>query len=174
MWKVVAAVAVAVAVARTCTTRKRSASSASREGHERSGGGPRPRMRGRRARRTGRTGGTGGTRRGQRGRWGTSTRPARIARVARAERPARRAPNNLIHQLQSTHAANCPSPSRMRHPPIMSDAKPPTTTIDTRARSTQQYGLHSSWDQECAGKAKTVAKTDTPKNATKTTRGRLI
>lgn len=78
----------------------------------------------------------------------------------------------FIHQLQL--AANRPSPSRMRHPPITSDAKPPITTVDTRARSAQQYGLHSSWDQECAGKTKTVAKTDTAKNATKSTKRRLI
>ncbi len=112
-----------------------------------------------------------GGRGNERGDWGTSTRPAR---TARAGRPARRAPGDSIHQLQSTLAAKRPSPSRMRHPPIMSDAKPPITTVDTRARSTQQYGLHSSWDQECAGKAKRVAKTETAKNATESTRERLI
>src|SRR5258706_8536666 len=71
-------------------------------------------------------------------------------------------------------AADRPSPPRIRHPPIMSDAKPPITTVDTRARSAQQYRLHSSWDQEFAGKAKRVAKIDTAKNATKSTRGHLI
>ena len=81
----------------------------------------------------------------------------------RAERPAGRAPEDLIHELQSTPAADRPLSPRMRHPPIMSYAEPPITAVYTRPRSAQQYGLHSCWDQECAGKAKRVAKSDTDK-----------
>jgi len=48
------------------------------------------------------------------------------------------------------------------------------TTADTSARSAQQWEPHSVWDQECAGKAKRVAKTDTPRNITKSRRDRLM
>ena len=77
-------------------------------------------------------------------------------------------------QLQSTHATDRPFPPRMRHPPIMRDANPPIMTVDTRVRSTQQFGSHSVWDQECAGKTKRVAKRETAENATKSIRCRLV
>src|SRR5258706_12786534 len=101
-------------------------------------------------------------------------------------RSSQQQPSNSTEQTKRDHnsslplihpsapiAANCPSTPRMRHPPIMRDAKPPITIVDTRARSTQQNGLHSSWDQERAGKAKRVAKTETAHKATKITTRRL-
>ena len=75
-------------------------------------------------------------------------------------------------QLQFTHTTDRRPPLRTYRPPVMRDATPPITTTDTMTRSTQQYELHSVWDQECAGMAKRVAKTDTAKNVTKIERSR--
>ena len=56
----------------------------------------------------------------------------------------------------------------------MRAAAPPITAVDTSARSTAQGGVQLVSDQEWATKAKTIAKSETTKNATKSPRGGLI